>query len=119
METCFSERVSCAVTVTAPSELSALEVQEQLSIAKWTFEIDLMFEVTGKVLNIEVPASMQKKDAYAAWEVIFLFEITLQFDEPIPEGYYDGEGTIEYFNANLDLPNGFYQILQGPFKLVE
>jgi hypothetical protein len=119
METCFSERVSCAATITAPSELSALEVKEQLSTAKWTFEIDLMFEVTGKVLNIEMPTLLQKKEANAAWEVTFLFEIKLESYEPIPEGYYDSEGTIEYFNATLDLPNSFYQILQGPFRLVE
>jgi hypothetical protein len=78
-----------------------------------------MFEVAGKVLKIEMPTLLQKKEANAAWEVIFLFGIDLQSYEPIPEGYYDGEGTIEYFNATLNLPNGFYQILQGPFRLVE
>lgn len=118
MEKNFSERVGIEVTITAPSDLAAHEVHEQLSIAKWTYEIGLMFEVKGKVLKIDAPILLEKKDGNAVWQVTFLFEITLQSFEPISEGCYDREGTLEYFDANLDLPIGFFQLLQSPFTIV-
>ena len=75
MKSTFSECVGCEVTITGPSELSAHEVHEKLSQSKWTYEIDLMFGVEGRVLKIETPVLLQKKEGSAAWQVTFLFEI--------------------------------------------
>ena len=114
----FRENVCCEIAITAPGALNEQQIYNKLLRSKWSYQIDLMFDIQVNSIKIAQPALLSKRGSSSDWQISFQFDISLRSIDPIPDGYYDPAGTIEYLEADILLPNGFSLISQTSFTII-
>lgn len=101
----FREKFHVEITVSTPRQVTAAEVKSTLSSAEWSFEIDLMFDISCKTLKVLKVSEFAGSEGELTWNVEVDYTVVLVPAEPLPKSHYDSSTTREYIRAEPLLPD--------------
>lgn len=101
------ETLSTDSTVSTPLWVSAEDIRREYSVAVWSIEIDLMFDISCEKLIILDAAELARGDDKITWNTVVELRLSLVPDEPLPKGHYNSDVTRDYITADPTLPDGW------------
>jgi hypothetical protein len=111
----FKETIEYEVTVTTPAQVSKAQFHKHIANGRWSFEIELMFDVIGTVTKVESPELISERNNKRVWKCIAELDIELRPMEWLNSDHYSSSDTLGYFSANVELPED-WEIIETAFS---
>jgi hypothetical protein len=103
----FHEKIYYELVITTPSNVEQAEVEKQVASGKWEFDIELAFDVTGKVDEIEHPIDISNGSEERTFKCVVLLTLELRPWDFLEPTHYSSTDTLDYFSASVSLPDSW------------
>lgn len=103
----FRESLHLELKISTPRGIAAKEIISTVGSAEWSFEIDLMFDISCKTLKVSEVSKLSESDGEITWNVEVDCTVVLVPDEPLPRSHYDSSTTREYITVEPNLPKNW------------